>query len=65
MFSNGLPHARKEIFGKAISAISLGDEDIKERTKRIVLDFPNELSSKKAHWGLSNSKGVYLNEFIF
>lgn len=33
MFSDELPHTRQEIFNKAITAISLSDDEIKEKTK--------------------------------
>lgn len=48
MFSDGLPRTRKEIFDKAISAISLSDEDIKERTKSGTPIYESRLG-----WGIS------------
>lgn len=48
MFSDGLPHTRKEIFDKAISAISLSDEEVKEKTKSGTPIYASRLG-----WGIS------------
>lgn len=48
MFSDGLPHTRKDIFNKAISAISLSDEEVKEKTKSGTPIYASRLG-----WGIS------------
>lgn len=48
MFSDGLPHTRKDIFNKAISAISLTDEEVKEKTKSGTPIYASRLG-----WGIS------------
>lgn len=48
MFSDGLPHTRKDIFNKAISAISLSDEEVKEKTKSGTPIYESRLG-----WGIS------------
>lgn len=48
MFSDGLPHTRQDIFNKAISAISLSDEEVKEKTKSGTPIYASRLG-----WGIS------------
>lgn len=48
LFNDGLPHTRKEIFNKAINAISLSDEEVKEKTKSGTPIYESRLG-----WGIS------------
>ncbi|MEC4183308.1 restriction endonuclease [Adlercreutzia sp. R21] len=48
MFSDGLPHTRKEIFNKAVDTVSLSDEETKERTKSGTPIYESRLG-----WGIS------------
>lgn len=48
LFNDGLPHTRKEIFNKAINAISLSDEEAKEKTKSGTPIYESRLG-----WGIS------------
>lgn len=48
LFSDGLSHTRKEIFNKAVGAISLSDEETKERTKSGTPIYESRLG-----WGIS------------